>query len=160
MDNQNRFHTNSTWCLVRAEALLLLGVLLALLMAFRHDVRWGRFCFAFLIIDVVGYLPGALAFRRTVGRQTGALQPAAGRVHPIYHLLYNLTHSFLTMGAVLAAWALWLGKPEWAMLALPIHLLGDRGVFGNVYKPTELPFEPAAESPRLHGGAAPVQESL
>jgi hypothetical protein len=28
------------------------------------------------------------------------------------------------------------------MLAQPIHLCGDRGLFGNLYKPLELSFEP------------------
>jgi hypothetical protein len=39
-------------------------------------------------------------------------------------------------------WAVLAGGPEWAMLAVPIHLSGDRGLFGNVYKPVSLPFEP------------------
>jgi hypothetical protein len=30
------------------------------------------------------------------------------------------------------------------MLAFPIHLSGDRGLFGNTYKPVSLPFEPHA----------------
>ena len=32
------------------------------------------------------------------------------------------------------------------MLALPLHLAGDRGIFGNGFKPAALPFE--ATSPR------------
>ena len=33
------------------------------------------------------------------------------------------------------------------MLALPLHLAGDRGIFGNGFKPRALPFEghPSAE---------------
>lgn len=150
MDTLNRFHTPSTFRLVRAEALLLITVMIALLLAFSNDVRWGRFCIAFLLIDVLGYLPGALAFRRAARKQGShdPLQPT--HIAPIYHHLYNVTHSFLTTGAVIAIWYLWRGEPEWAMFALPIHLLGDRGIFGNTYKPAALPFEPVAALPRAY----------
>jgi len=33
------------------------------------------------------------------------------------------------------------------MLAIPIHYLGDRGIFGNIYKPTSLSFEPVTTDP-------------
>ena len=39
-----------------------------------------------------------------------------------------------------AAWTVF-GQPEWAMLALPLHLAGDRGLLGNFEKPIERPFE-------------------
>ena len=32
--------------------------------------------------------------------------------------------------------------PEWALLMLPIHLCGDRAIFGNFLKPFSVPFEP------------------
>ena len=98
------------------------------------EVRWGRFIFAFAIIDVIGYIPGAIAYRRKGG----------GRIPAVYHHLYNITHSFLTGGVAVTLWTLATGAPEWAMLAIPIHYLGDRGIFGNVYKPTALQFEPVA----------------
>jgi hypothetical protein len=139
MDKQNRFHTAWTWRLVRAESLLLLIGLSGLLLAFANDVHWRRFLLAFALIDVVGYLPGALAFRRAA-RHGG---PLPVRIHPAYHHLYNVTHSFLSTAAAMGVWYLVIGEFEWAMLALPIHLLSDRGLFGNVYKPQSLPFEPA-----------------
>ena len=40
-------------------------------------------------------------------------------------------------------WCL-LVRPEWALLALPIHLCGDRAIFGNFLKPFGLSFEPVA----------------
>ena len=61
----------------------------------------------------------------------------------MYHWLYNATHNFVTAAVVAAAWAVAAGGPEWAMLALPLHLAGDRGVFGNGFKPSIEPFEPA-----------------
>ena len=33
------------------------------------------------------------------------------------------------------------------MLALPLHLAGDRGIFGNGFKPRALPFERAKHRP-------------
>jgi hypothetical protein len=74
---------------------------------------------------------GALAYRLAGG----------GRMSPVYLYLYNLTHRYLTSGLLVGHWALAVGA-EWAMLAVPILLPGDRGIFGNTWKPTALPFEP------------------
>ena len=60
-------------------------------------------------------------------------------------MLYNSTHSLLSAGAVAGAWCL-LARPEWALLALPIHLCGDRAIFGNFLKPFGLSFEPVTHS--------------
>jgi hypothetical protein len=38
-------------------------------------------------------------------------------------------------------WCLTIG-PGWALLAIPIHLLGDRALFGNSFKPWGTSFEP------------------
>lgn len=141
MDTQNRFHTDSSFRLVRAEAVLGLLALVYLLLAFASDVNWSRFLVAFALVDLVGYLPGALAFRRALARRRPA-DRTAPRIAARFHHLYNLTHSFLTCGVVLGLWFVASGDVEWAMLALPLHLLGDRGLFGNTYKPSNLPFEP------------------
>ena len=137
MDRVYRFHTEETWRWVRAEHTALVLVLSALVALHAREVAWGRFLGAFVMIDLVGYLPGAIAFRRSGG----------GRIAPLYHHLYNVTHSYLTAGAAVWLWVLAAGGIEWAMLAIPIHLSGDRGLLGNVYKPVSLPFEPVA--PRI-----------
>lgn len=131
MDNAHRFHTDETWCWVRAEHVALVLALSVLAALHAQNVAWERFVVAFAAIDLVGYLPGAVAFRRAGGV----------KIAPMYHHLYNITHSYLVAGAAVGAWALAIGGFEWAMLAVPIHLSGDRGVFGNVYKPVSLPFE-------------------
>jgi hypothetical protein len=136
MDKKHRFHTEDTWLWVRAEHVALIAVCVALLALHLGEVRWWRFACAFLVIDLIGYVPGALAFRRA----------GAGRIDARYHHLYNLTHSYVITGALVGVWALAQGSFEWAMLAVPIHLAGDRGLFGNTYKPRILPFEPAAVS--------------
>jgi len=132
MDAANRFHTEQTWRWVRAEHVMLVAALTVVGLLLAREIAWGRFAAAFLAIDTVGYLPGAVAFRRS----------PRGTIAPLYHHLYNLTHSYLTASVVAAAWAAASGSFEWAMLALPIHLSGDRGFFGNTYKPASLPFEP------------------
>jgi hypothetical protein len=135
MDPHHRFHTDETFRWVRAEHLALVAALVLLLARHLFEVRWGLFAAAFVLIDLVGYVPGAIAQRRA----------GAGRIPPAYHHLYNVTHSYLTGAAVVALWWLAAGAPEWAMLAIPIHLSGDRGLFGNTYKPVSLPFEPHAK---------------
>lgn len=140
MDPRHRFHTAASYRWVRLEYLLLCAGLAGLLAWHHRGVRVGPLVLSFVLIDAVGYAPGALAYRRGGGR----------RVAPLYHHLYNLTHSFVTAAAALLLWALCIGRLEWAMLAVPLHLAGDRGIFGNIYKPVELPFEP---------GRGPIQES-
>lgn len=132
MDPRNRLHTRQTFALVRAESIVLMLIAGVLLFQHRADVRWGRFVLAFLLIDLIGYLPGAVAYRRSGG----------GPIAPVYHHLYNAAHSYLSAGLAVTLWAVLGDGPEWAMLALPLHLAGDRGLFGNTYKPVELPFEP------------------
>jgi hypothetical protein len=119
--------------LSRAEHLALAAAGVVLVLWHADAVSWWRFALAFALIDLVGYLPGARAFRRTGG----------GPIAPLYHHLYNLTHNFLTAAVVVALWAAAIGGLEWAMLAIPIHLAGDRGLFGNGWKPADRPFETA-----------------
>jgi hypothetical protein len=135
MDKFTRSHSAGTYALMRAEHLAVVVVCVALAARHLADIDPWRFAAAFLVIDLVGYLPGLIRYLR--GRR-GAI--AAG-----YHYAYNLMHSYLTWAAIVGAWA-WLGGWEWAMLAVPIHLSGDRGLFGNVFKPVGRSFEPQAVS--------------
>jgi hypothetical protein len=123
--------TPTTARLLRAEYAVGLAVSAVLLALHLGDVRWWAFVLLFAYIDVIGYFPGALAFRRAGG----------GRIAPGYHVLYNVMHSLVTAAAVAGAWCLLLG-PEWALLALPLHLCGDRAVFGSFLKPFDQSFEP------------------
>jgi hypothetical protein len=122
----------------RAEYLALALALAALLLLHLREVRWPLAVLAFALIDLVGYLPGARAFRRSGGRP----------IARVYHHLYNVTHNFLTLTVVAALWALAAGRLEWAMLAMPLHLAGDRGLFGNGWKPAGRSFERSAEGGR------------
>jgi hypothetical protein len=146
MDLKNPLHTAGTYRLARAEQLVLMLACAGLLLWQREAVHWWRAAAAFVVIDLVGYLPGAIAYRRRGG----------GPIPAIYHHLYNFAHTYLVAGTGVALWA-WVSGPEWAMLAVPLHLSGDRGLFGNVFKPVGLPFEPVAVPDvwsRLMGGPA------
>jgi hypothetical protein len=131
VDSHNLFLTRTTSRLLRAEygAALLGAIVLALTHLGR--IRWPVFIGMFVYIDLIGYLPGAVAYRRSRGRE----------MWRGFYVLYNSTHSLLSAGAVAGAWCL-VVRPEWALLALPIHLCGDRAIFGNFLKPFGLSFEP------------------
>lgn len=148
MDHANRFESRTTYRLLRAEYGVALIACGGLLVTHWHAVRVLPAILLFAYIDLIGYLPGALAFRRAGGRRVG--RP--------YYVLYNTMHSFLTQAAVAGLWAL-LVRPEWALLVLPVHLCGDRAIFGNFLKPFGVPFEPVPvpafqEFSRVHLDAA------
>ncbi|WP_013590041.1 membrane protein [Paraburkholderia phenoliruptrix] len=132
MDHHNLFETPVTYRLIRLEYLAALTICVGLLVAHWTQIRWWAFAFLFLYIDLIGYLPGAVAHRRHYGR----------RIARRFYVLYNVAHSALSGFFVAAAWA-WFVEPEWALLAIPIHLCGDRAIFGNFLKPFGLSFEPA-----------------
>ncbi|MCX5039161.1 hypothetical protein ACFWFH_21050 [Streptomyces coelicoflavus] len=131
MDAKNRFETKVTFALSRLEWLGFLAVSLVLAVQHRTEIRWGVFVLLFAVIDAIGYVPGAIAFRRHPDRP----------VPRGYYVAYNTMHSLVTAGVLAGAWALFV-RPEWALLALPIHLMGDRALFGNSLKPFGVAFEP------------------
>lgn len=153
MDPCNRYHTDESWRLERLEHTGLMLLAIGLALANLDGIRWALFVLAFVVIDAVGYVPGAIAYRRAGG----------GPISPVYHHLYNLTHSYLSAALAIGLWALAIGGVEPAMLAIPIHLAGDRGLFGNTFKPLALPFEPVPvppegvlSSPHAEASASPV----
>lgn len=131
MDIANRFESRVTYRLIRLEYLVALGVSLYFFIAHIGDVRWIPAIVMFLYIDLIGYLPGAIAYR--ISRTK--------RISRVYYVLYNTMHSFVTHSVVVLLW-IWLIGPEWALLAIPIHLCGDRAIFGNFLKPFSVTFEP------------------
>ena len=131
MDPKNLFHTPTTYRLVRGEYLVGLAVAAVLGLIHFGEIRWLPFVLLFVYIDVIGYLPGVIAHHRL---KTAYLPRG-------YYVLYNTMHSLVTAAAVGGLWCL-LVKPEWALLALPLHLFGDRALFGNFLKPFAVRFEP------------------
>jgi hypothetical protein len=143
MDAANPFETPATFRWHRAEYLVGLVVVLGLLIAHFGEIRWIPAVVLFVYIDLIGYIPGAIAFRRSPDH----------RVAKGYYVAYNIMHSLITQTVVAGLWILIAG-PEWALLVLPLHLFADRGVFGNFLKPLSLPFEPVPNPgyPRLMQG--------
>ncbi|WP_329312401.1 hypothetical protein [Streptomyces sp. NBC_01262] len=131
MDALNRFETKRTFLLSRLEWLVGFGVAVVLAVINIGEINWPVFIGLFVVIDLIGYIPGAIAFRKS----------ATGDISKRYYVAYNIMHSLITGSAIVGLWA-WLVRPEWALLAVPIHLLGDRGIFGNTLKPFQVSFEP------------------
>jgi hypothetical protein len=131
MDAVNHFESKTTYSLIRLEYLGALGVAFYFFFAHLGEINWWAFAFLFVYIDVIGYIPGAIAFHRS----------ATKRISKTYYVLYNTMHSMFTQGVVALLWGLLFGW-EWALLALAIHLCGDRALFGNFLKPFGVTFEP------------------
>lgn len=137
MDPHNTFHSRATYRLMRLDYFVVLVGLSTALLVHAEQVDWLRFAIAFAWIDLVGTLPAWYCYYL---RRKGEHR----RIPAIYYKLYNFAHSLTTNALVVVVWYLVTGAWEWAMLAAPIHLLGDRSLFGNVYKPQGLSFEPVA----------------
>jgi hypothetical protein len=131
MDHANPFETPTTYKLHRLEYLVFFAVSTVLIILHWRHMNWWLFAGLFFYIDLIGYIPGAIAYRRSPNH----------RIPKGYYVAYNTMHSLVTQSAVAGLWML-IDKPEWALLALSFHLCGDRGVFGNFLKPFGLPFEP------------------
>ncbi len=131
MDAANRFETRTTYRLIRLEYLVGLVVSVVLFGMHFGEVRWLPAVALFVYIDLIGYLPGAIAYHRSETK----------RISKVYYVLYNTMHSLVTQSAVVGLWAALFGW-EWALLAIPIHLFGDRALFGNFLKPFAVAFEP------------------
>jgi len=131
MDAHNRFESRGTYLLHRLENLSALAACIVVAVLHIGEIRWLHFIALFVYIDLIGYIPGAIAYRRH----------GDGAIPRIYFILYNAMHSFLFNGVVVALWC-WIVGPSWALLAIPIHLFGDRALFGNSFKPWGISFEP------------------
>ncbi|MGW3649381.1 hypothetical protein [Streptomyces sp. NPDC000878] len=131
MDARNLFYTRTTSRLARLEWSVALAVSSVAALTHLSEIRWWLFASLFLVIDLIGYVPGAIAFRTSPD----------GHIGRGYYVAYNLMHSLVTWAVFAGLWS-WLVGAEWALLALPIHLMGDRALFGNSLKPFGVPFEP------------------
>jgi hypothetical protein len=131
MDQANPFESRNTYRLHRGEYLVWLAIVSGLFIYHIRDVRWLPAVALFFYIDLIGYIPGAIAYHRSTTRQ----------ISKVYYVLYNLMHSMITQTAVVGLWGLTIGW-EWALLIVPFHIFGDRALFGNFLKPFALDFEP------------------
>ena len=155
MDHANRFDSPTTYWLIRAEYAVALATCVVLFFWHFGEIRWLPAIALFVFIDVIGYLPGLVAHLRSGG----------GDISRTYYVLYNTMHSFITQAAIVGVW-IWTFGFEWALLVIPIHLCGDRSIFGNFMKPFSVPFEPkplpafTEFQRRLSATSTPVANSL
>jgi len=63
MDSHNLFFTRTTSRLLRLECLAALGVSAVLAVLHISEIRWPVFIGLFLIIDLIGYIPGHVVWR-------------------------------------------------------------------------------------------------
>lgn len=131
MDAVNRFDTPATHRAIRAEYGLLAIASAYLLWRRRKEVRWPVALGLLLYNDTLGYVPGAIAYRRSHDK----------KISKGYYIAYNTMHSGVWGAIAAATWAR-LMRPEWAMLSIPLHIGIDRALFGNMLKPFSVPFEP------------------
>ncbi len=133
MDGKNRFFTPGTYTLTRLEYFFVLLALIVLAIIQRSEINWWIFAAMIAVTDGVGYVAGAIAYRRKKEGQ---------EINSIYYVLYNILHSLFFVALVVGLWWLAFG-PDWTLLAMPIHLCTDRSVFGNFFKPIGgVEFEP------------------
>ena len=133
MDHVNRFESKATFSLLRAEYFAGMTASGALLIWNIGEVRLLPAIFLFSYIDLIGYIPGLIAHHSKIREP----------LPKYYYVLYNTMHSFLTQSVVVAVWVYFIGW-EWALLVVPMHLCGDRALFGNFMKQFSIPFEPKA----------------
>ena len=62
--------------------------------------------------------------------------PDPAKIPPYVFKLYDITHSFVTSGAVFAALWLWRGRPPWIFCAWLFHILCDIPTHKRHYFPT------------------------
>ncbi|KIH86022.1 DUF2156 domain-containing protein [Pseudomonas batumici] len=130
MDTVNSFESPNTRAMARLEYGFLLVASVAITLYHWGDVRIIPLIILFSYIDIIGYFPGAIAYRR-----------CKGKVADFYYVLYNGAHNFLTAALVAALWCYFV-EVEWALMGILIHLFGDRSLFGNGFKSRAMSFEP------------------
>lgn len=131
MDACNTFETPQTAKLARLEWGGLLAVSAVAFLTHLGEIDWLVFVGLFVVIDAVGYVPGAIAYRRSRDHS----------LPKVYYVLYNTMHCLFTWTVILGVATLVVGW-QWSMLAVPLHLLGDRTLFGNSLKSYGVSFEP------------------
>jgi len=131
MDTVNHFFTKYTALNARAEYALGFLACLWLMIANWDALNFWLAIALFAYIDLIGTVPGLLAFHRS----------SDGQIAKTYYVLYNVLHSALTQGLVIIAFIQFFGF-QWALLGIPTHLCVDRAMFNNYPKPFGLAFDP------------------
>ena len=115
---------------IRLEYLTALVLTAVLVLTHLRDINWLIFVLAFLYIDLIGYIPGLI---RVFVKKSAYIEK------PFYYA-YNTTHSFVT-AIPIAVIGWYLIDARWSLLAIFLHLFGDRALLNNYTKDVNGPFE-------------------
>ena len=141
MDYKNFFATRNISYYARLDYIALLALCGTLAYEHRAHMDWLVFFSAIAWQDAIGYYPAALVYYLQPGN-------APRRIPVGFYYLYNLIHGVLLNLAVVLVWMRLANGWQWEMLAIPIHLCIDRGVFGLSYKSRKISFVPVEH--KLH----------
>lgn len=131
MDIVNHFFTRATVLNARAEYLLALIACVTTMIAHWPALNVWLAAALFAYIDLFSTVPGLVAFHMS----------ADGRISKAYYVLYDVLHSAVTQGLVVAVLVAEFDF-QWSFLAIPVHLCIDRGAFNNYPKPFGVAFDP------------------
>ena len=134
MDAKNTFDTPVTYRLIRAEYAVGLAVALGFFFAHITEMRWLPAVGLFLYIDLIGYIPGAIAYHRSEDKA----------ISKVYYVLYNTMHSLATQTVVASPGCGW-PVPSGRCSVIPSTSSATAALFGNFLKPFGLDFEPVAQ---------------
>jgi len=128
MDINNKYETVNTHNLVRLEHFALLLVMSWVAFINYESINWYLFNILFWGIDLIGFYPGMLYYKYV-----------NKNVPKIFYAIYNISHSYLTWVIFSLGWVYFYGI-DYVLLAPWIHLMADRGIFGNTLKSYHIAF--------------------
>jgi hypothetical protein len=128
MDINNKYETVHTHNLVRFEHSALLLVMAWIAFINYQDINWYLFNALFWGIDLLGFYPGILYYKYI-----------SKDVPKIFYAIYNISHSYLTWTVFSVIWFYFYGL-DYVLLAPWMHLMADRGIFGNTLKAYHIAF--------------------
>jgi len=135
MDYKNQFVTKNIYYYSRLDYLVgLVGCLVLMYLNYESINIW-VFILILALPDVIGYYPAAMLYY---------LRPKSSRrrVPVVFYYIYNLSHGVFLNTVCCFVWSYYAGGLQFEMLAFPIHLCIDRGVFGLFYKSRKISFVP------------------
>ncbi|CAM4153314.1 hypothetical protein [Pseudoalteromonas ostreae] len=128
MDINNKYETVNTHNLVRMEHSVLLIVMAGVAALNYESINWYLFNALFWGIDLFGFYPG-MVYYKYINKN----------VPKIFYVIYNTSHSYLTWTVFSVAWVYFYGF-DYVLLAPWMHLMADRGLFGNTLRPFHVAF--------------------
>lgn len=134
MDNKNLFVSRNIYYYNRLDYIVLLISCLILIY-----YNWGDFnSISFILMLVwpeLGFYPAAFWYFFKSDSDNRS-------VPEIFYYIYNISHGVVANLSVILIWMYIADGFQWAMLAFPVHLGIDRGLFGLFYKSRKISFIP------------------